>query len=260
MSSFKAFLAIGAIAMASLVVGSATPASADPTGTTFSFITNNFQANTDPAAYDPSVDPLGPGVDSFTPAVPFGVDTFIPAAGVTIGSSVSTSVAAPGLLVGGLDFVEFWIDTYSDGDSGFLNADGGDESAFIISGLDWGSGSPPAVAAGALFIQFDRDGVFETLTTALAPVVPHPVNGASAIVIDITGTPVDTIPLIFGSGPGGLGGALAGLLTAFGVDPFTVSGINGIHIGLEVTHIPEPASFALMGVGLCSTLLMRRRK
>lgn len=246
----------------------ATSAMADPLGTTYSLITNNFQANTDPSPYDPETDPLGAGADSFTPAIPFGVPTYIPEAGITIDSMVATSPTdypVPGVLVGGLEFIEIWIDTFSpgasggSGDGGFLNADGGADSAWIVDGLNWGPGEPPAIAAGAFFVQFDIDGVLVDLTPALGvPILPHPLNGGDAIVLDVTGDPASTVPIIFS--PDGLGGTLPALLGAFGVSPLSISSVNSMHIGFEIIHIPEPTSLLLLGGGLATLLVGRRRR
>jgi hypothetical protein len=266
----KVFLAIGAMLMATFVVVGPTPASADPTGTTFSVLTDNFQLDTDPTPWNP-LDPFAGGLDSFSPAVPFGVATFIPEAGVTVSSMVSVSPAIPELfLVGGLDFVEIWVDTFTPdatteqtGDGGFLNANPVKESALVINGLNWGDDPRPAVGTGLLFLQFDIDGAYVDLTTALGiPIVPNPLNGGDSIPIDIAGDDVSALGLLLGDYGGEelVDSTLASVLTAFGV-PFTdVLSVNSIHFGFEVTHIPEPSAMALLGAGLCSTLLVRRRR
>jgi len=245
MSSFKAFLAIGAIAMASLVVGDATPVFADPAGTTFVWTADNFQGD------DPGT------------VVPFGFPTST-ASGVTVDSSVSTSTAMPGLTVGGLDYVEFSITT---DDSGFLASSLADNSAWAIAGLNWGPGSDPAVGAGFLFISFDADGTYLPLdgTAFGIPIVPNPgvfagVAGADAFPLDITGIDVSLTVFDVTALTGGLATSMGALLGALGMDTATALSVTGMSVGFEVTHIPEPASFALMGVALCSTLLMRRRK
>jgi len=278
MSSFKAFLAIGAIAMAILVVAGATPASADPTGLPFTFITDNFQADPNPLPFDPLV----PGTYDTATAIIFGGSTYVPAAGVTVTTSTSVSPAfsidpdGPGPLpvlpitLGGLDYIEFVVDTVTPdditavtGDGLFLNstAPGAPpvgNSAWLVPDLSWGTADPAVNALNSL-IQFTDDGVFASLSPAFGlPIVPHPVNGGDAIVIPTAGDDAAIVPLIFSGA--GLGGTLTTILFALGVAPADIPGINGMVVSFEVTHIPEPASIALMGVALCSTLLMRRRK
>jgi len=247
MSSFKVFLAIGAIAVATFLVADVTPASADPTGTTFSFASNNFQ---------------GDGGD---PAVPFGVPTSIPGSGVTVDSMVSTSSFYPSpipgdpdpLLIGGLEFLEFWI---SSDDSGFLNEAIPDQSQWIISGLNWGPGSEAAVATRIVWLTFSADGVPVPLDGTLLgiQIAPHPITGADAIPIDIAGAPVetgtffDTLSLT--------GAPLFVTLGLLGLSNPDALAVDAMHVGLEIIHVPEPATLALAGLGLCSTLLIRRRK
>jgi len=241
MSGFKALLAIGAVAIASLTVGGVSPAFADPTGTTFDFGTVNFQG------------------DGGAVGVSFGVATAIPGSGVTLDTAVSTSVPIPSLTLGGLDFIEIRI---TSDDSGFLNADSSIDSVWALSGLNWGPGSAPAVGAGLVFLSFDVDGTFVDLTPfAGLPIVPNPspgvAFGADAIPIGVAGVPVDFIATF---DTASLLGPLLSTLIDFGVPFGTALSVDGMSVGFEVTHIPEPASIALMGVALCSTLLMRRRK
>ena len=247
MSTFKAFLAIGAIAMATLVVGNATPTSASPIGTTYDFTTSNFQG------------------DGGRTDIGFGVPAYVPGAGVIINSTVSTSVPTDffgtPLTIGGLDYVEFSIST---DDSEFLAGTPSAPSVWEISGLNWGPGEPAGVAAGLIFLSWDIDGVFVPLdgTAFGLPVVPNPgtlagVHGAPAIPLDIAGDlldiiPFDTLDLA--------GTSMGGILVALGVPPLTALEVDSMHIGFEVTHVPEPATLALLGVGLCSTLLMRRKR
>jgi hypothetical protein len=246
MSTFKAFLAIGAIAMATLIVGNATPASASPIGTTYDFETSNFQG------------------DGGRDDIVFGFPAYVPGSGVIINSSVSTSVPVPGLTVGGLDYVEFSITT---DDAGFLAGSLTENSAWFITGLNWGPGSPPGVAAGLIFLSFDSDGTFLDLdgTGFGVPIVPNPgvlagVHGAPSVPLDISGDPVDAIPFDVVALTDGAATSMGALLIALGMDQQTALSVNSMHIGFEVTHIPEPATLALLGVGLCSTLLMRRKR
>jgi hypothetical protein len=266
----KVLLAIGAMLMATFIVGGPAPASADPTGTTFSVLTDNFQLDTDPSPWDP-LNPFAGGLDSFSSAVPFGVSTFIPEAGVTVSSMVSISPPIPELgLVGGLEFIEIWVDTFTPdatteqtGDGGFLNADPLKESALVINGLNWGDDPRPAVGTGLLFLQFDIDGVIQDLQSALTiPIVPNPLNGGDSIPIDIAGDDVSTLGLLLGDYGGEelVDSTLFGVLTAFGIPFNDAQLVNSIHFGFEVTHVPEPATMALLGVGLCSTVLMHRRR
>ncbi|MEO2049812.1 MAG: PEP-CTERM sorting domain-containing protein [Pirellulales bacterium] len=245
MSTFKAFLAIGVIAVASLVVGYATPVSADPTGTLFGWTADNFQGD-DPGSL-----------------VPFGVPTSTPS-GVTVDSSVSISPAIPSLTVGGLDYVEFSMTT---DDGGFLADSLADNSAWFITGLSWGPGSPPGVGAGWIFLSFDSDGTYLPLdgTAFGIPIVPNPgtfagVTGAPAIPLDFSGNDVSLIPFDVVALTSGAATSLGTLLIALGMDTATALSVTSMHVGFEVAHIPEPATVALLGVGLCSTLLLRRRK
>jgi len=245
MSSFKAFLAIGAIAMASLIVGDATPSFADPTGTSFVWTADNFQGS------DPGT------------VVPFGVATST-ASGVTVDSSVSTSPTVPGLTVGGLEYIEFSITT---DDDGFLASSLTANSSWFISGLNWGPGSDPAVGAGLLFVSFDSLGTYLPLdgTAFGLPIVPNPgtlagVTGAPALPLDISGDDVSITPFDVIGLTGGAATSMGSLLIALGMDTPTALSVTSMHVGFEIVHVPEPASFALAGMGLCSTLLIRRRK
>ncbi|NOZ40378.1 MAG: PEP-CTERM sorting domain-containing protein [Planctomycetes bacterium] len=242
MSSFKAFLAIGAIAMASFFVGDVTPASASPAGTDFTWTAGNFQGD------DPGT------------VVPFGVPT-VTASGVTVDSSVSVSTAfAPLGIIGGLDFIEFSITT---DDSGALAGISGDPSSWLISGLNWGPGAGDAVATGLIFISFDIGGTYVALDAGGAvPIVPNPgtlagVFGADAVPLDIAGDPASAIAwdtfAQFGTTNFGI---FTGLL---GISVLDAIAIDSMHIGFEVIHVPEPATLTLAGMCLCSTLLMRRR-
>jgi hypothetical protein len=226
--------------MAAVFFSVASPATvlADPTGTTFSFQAINFQGN---------------GAD---PAVPFGVPTSIPGAGVTVDSMATTSPMIPGLTVGGLDFIEFAMTT----DNGeYLASDPLANSTWVISGLNWGSDPRPAVAAGLIFLAFDIDGNFVDLTTALGvPIVPHPITGADSIPIDIQGEDVSLIPFDTGAL---VGMPLQNILAAFGVPLLDVRSVNSMHVGFEVMLIPEPGSLALVSCGLTTLALtcIRRR-
>ncbi len=239
----KVFFAIGAIAMASLVLGVATPASATPLPT-FSYTSTNFQTT------------------GGNPAVPFGGSTSIPSSGVTVDSSVVVSSPYPSpipgdpnpfLMVGGEEFVSFSIST---NDSGYLNASAPDHSQWIISG--WAD--PTAVATRIVWLSFTADGVGVPLDgTALSlPILPHPTTGIDAIPLDIAGDPAevgtyfDTLSLT--------GQTLIVTLQLLGLNLGQAAAVDSMQVGLEVTHVPEPASMALMGLGLCSTLLIRRRK
>jgi len=236
MSSFKAFLAIGAIAMASLVVGDATSVFAVPSPT-FSFTSLNFQT------------------DGGDPAVPFGVATAIPSAGVIVDSLVSISPAIPGLTTGGLEFISFDIETI---DGSFLNADSGAGSVWAISGFEL----PSSTYEFLTFLSFSIDDVPVALDLSGVglPTVPNPsplLFGADAVPIDVMGDPVD--PVVFDI-LALTGAPLLTTLLGFGVSFGDALAINGMTVGFEVVHIPEPATLALMGLGLCSTLLMRRRR
>ena len=247
MTKSKNFFAMAAIAMALLVLASATPVLADPTGTTFEWLSSNFQ---------------GDGAD---PAVPFGTPTSIAGSGVTVGSSVSTSVPTDffgtPLTFGGLDYVEFVITT---DDSGFLAGSLTEPSTWIISGLNWGPDEPPGIAAGLIFISFAADGAFVPLdgTGFGLPVVPNPgtfagVTGAPAIPLDIAGDPVDLIPWdTFELAETTMGGILIGL----GLDVSTALSVDSMHVGFEVTHIPEATSLLLVGMGCLALTAGRRRR
>ncbi|NOY43485.1 MAG: PEP-CTERM sorting domain-containing protein [Planctomycetes bacterium] len=229
--------------MASLVLGVATSASATPLPT-FSYTSNNFQ---------------GAGAD---PAIPFGVSTSVAGSDVTVDSSVVVSTPYPSpipgdpnpfLVVGGLEFVSFSI---SSDDSGYINASAPAHSQWIISG--WAD--PTAVATRIVWLSFTADGVGVPLdgTVLGLPVFPHPTTGIDAFPIDITGDPAetgtffDTLSLT--------GQTLLVTLQLAGLTLGEAAAVDSMQVGLEVAHIPEPATMALMGFGLCSTLLIRRRK
>ena len=255
MKNSRVFIAMSATAMAILVAGYSSPAAASPIGTTFTLITNNFSLNTDPAPYDPGTDPLGPGVDSVTPGIPFGATVAIPAAGVEISTSVSTSTAVPGLLVGGLDLIHISFKTLG---GGFLNATPSAHSTWIVDGLNWGPGSLPGIGAGLIFLSWDDDGVGVPIdgSAFMLPVVPDPVTGFPALPLDISGDPVSTVFYDTASLTG------ATMLTSFLALGLTISealGVNSMHVSFEVTHIPEPTSIAMLGTGLASVLMLRRR-
>jgi len=236
MSSFKAFFAIGAIAMASLMVGDVTPASATPSAT-FSFASANFQT------------------DGGDPAVPFGVATAIPSSGVTVNSLASISPAITGLTTGGLEFISFDIETI---DGGFVNAVSGAGSSWAISGFE----VPSSTYEFLIFLSFSIDDVPVTLDLSgiPLPVVPNPsplLLGADAVPIDVAGDPVD--PVVFDI-LALTGAPLLTTLLGFGLSFGDALAVNGMTVAFEVVHVPEPATLALAGFGLCSTLLIRRRK
>ena len=246
MSRLKVFVVIGVIAVATLVVGASSPAFADPTGTTFFWAADNFQG------------------DSAGEPVPFGVPTPT-SSGITVDSSVSVSPSIPSLfLTGGKEYIEFSLTTT---DGGYIADTPADNSAWAIAGLNWGPGEPPAVATGLIFISFDADGTYLPLdgTGFEIPIVPNPgtlagVTGADALPLDIAGDPVDTIPWDISALTEGEVPSMGALFLALGMDVPTAFSVTSMHIGLEIMHVPEPTSMALLGTGLCSVMMVRRRR
>lgn len=239
MNTAKTSFSLSALLIVGMVVLTVSPAAADPTGTTFSFVSMNFQG------------------DGGAPEVPFGEPTSIPGSGVTVDSMVMTSPAIPELLLeGGLEFIEFWITT---DDGGYLNETSGADSFWAIDGLSWGPDGLPAVATGLIFLSFDIDGTFVELDGAAAgiPIVPHPLGGHDSIPIDIAGDPVSLIAFDTASLTGT---PLLTSLLALGVSFSDALSVNSMHVGLEVKHIPEPASVILLGVGCAALVTGRRRR
>ena len=155
--------------------------------------------------------------------------------------------------------MEFLIETE---DSGYINGDSSAHSSWLVSGLNWGPGAPAGVGEFLIFLSFSADGSYVSLDGSGlgVPIVPNPGTlafGADSIPIDITGDPVsdvlyDTATL---TGVTSLTSFLA-LGLSFG----EALAVDAMHVSFEVTHVPEPATIALAGLGLCSTLLIRRRK
>jgi hypothetical protein len=229
MNRSKILLAACAMLTAALVVGTAPSASASPVGTSFGFAATNF-----------------PG-DSPGELIPFGVPT------LSVSGMVIDSHATP--VPGGDEFLDFWFNT---NDGGYLANSLLAESQFLIQGINWGPGAPPAVGVGLLYISFDVDGVFEELAFPNGlglPILPHPITGQDSIVLDVDGDPADAVPFAVGIS---LGQILSGTLAG---EPTTIDivAVNSMHIGFQIHHIPEPTSMMLVISGLVGLCLVRRR-
>ncbi|MCA9101269.1 MAG: PEP-CTERM sorting domain-containing protein [Planctomycetales bacterium] len=229
MKRVKLFFATALTATA-LVLGVSHSASADPTGTTFLFSASNFPGNV-----------VGE-------EIPFGEET-ASASGMVINSHVES-------LPNGHDFLEIWFETAS---GGFLAGSSFSPSTFLVSGLNWGEGAPPAQAVGLLYISFDSNGVYQSLNpeNGIAPIIPHPLTGQDTIVVDVDGEPASDIPFDVGAP---LSLLLANLLTDNSTG--NILSVNSMHLGFEVAHVPEPASLVTLAVGavaLCGVTRRRRR-
>lgn len=229
MDRSRTFLAVGALLTAVFFAGAVSPATASPVGTNFFWSASNFQGDT-----------LGE-------VVPFGVPT--PTDSGMIVDSHATS------LPGDIEFLDFWFTTEN---GGYLASNLLAESEFLISGINWGAGAPPAVAVGLLYISFDSNGQFLDLledNALMLPILPHPITGQDSLVLDVDGAPADAIPFDVDIA---LGVVLGQILVEGGTP--NILAVNSMHVGFAVAHIPEPASAMLVATGLAGLCLVRRRR